>query len=70
MSPSPSMSPQTKGSSGSSSPSSQMPSPSASGPSLAGSKTPLEQSSQGVTVSGDYDTNTLAIVGGTLRYDF
>lgn len=31
---------------------------------------PLQQTSQGVTVTGDYDTNMLAIVGGTLRYDF
>jgi long-chain fatty acid transport protein len=31
---------------------------------------PVTQSSQGVTVSGDYDTNMLAIVGGTFRYDF
>jgi len=31
---------------------------------------PLEQTAQRVTVSGDYDTNFLAIVGGTFRYDF
>jgi long-chain fatty acid transport protein len=31
---------------------------------------PVEQSAQGVTVRGDYDTNMFAIVGGTLRYDF
>jgi long-chain fatty acid transport protein len=31
---------------------------------------PLVQTSQGVTVRGDYDTNMFAIVGGTLRYDF
>ncbi len=31
---------------------------------------PISQTSQGVTVSGDYDTNMLAIVGATLRYDF
>jgi long-chain fatty acid transport protein len=30
----------------------------------------LEQTAQGVTVRGDYDTNMLAILGGTLRYDF
>lgn len=30
----------------------------------------LEQTAQGVTVRGDYDTNMLAIFGGTLRYDF
>ncbi|MEA3278030.1 MAG: outer membrane protein transport protein [Pseudomonadota bacterium] len=31
---------------------------------------PLEQSAQGVTVRGDYDTNMLAILGGTFRYEF
>ena len=31
---------------------------------------PLEQTAQRVTVSGDYDTNFIAILGGTLRYDF
>ena len=31
---------------------------------------PLEQTAQRVTVSGDYDTNFLAIVGATFRYDF
>lgn len=31
---------------------------------------PLEQTAQRVTVRGDYDTNMLAILGGTLRYDF
>jgi long-chain fatty acid transport protein len=30
----------------------------------------LEQTAQRVTVRGDYDTNFLAVVGGTLRYDF
>ena len=30
----------------------------------------LEQTAQRVTISGDYDTNFLAVVGGTLRYDF
>ena len=30
----------------------------------------LEQTAQRVTVRGDYDTNMLAILGGTLRYDF
>jgi hypothetical protein len=30
----------------------------------------LEQTAQRVTVRGDYDTNFLAIVGGTFRYDF
>jgi long-chain fatty acid transport protein len=30
----------------------------------------LEQTAQRVTVRGDYDTNFLAIVGGTLRYEF
>jgi long-chain fatty acid transport protein len=30
---------------------------------------PLEQTAQRVTVRGDYDTNVLAIVGGTLRYE-
>jgi long-chain fatty acid transport protein len=30
----------------------------------------LEQTAQRVTVSGDYDTNFLAVVGGTLRYEF
>lgn len=29
----------------------------------------LEQTAQGVTVGGDYDSNLLAIVGATLRYD-
>jgi long-subunit fatty acid transport protein len=31
---------------------------------------PLEQTAQRVTVRGDYDTNFLAILGGTFRYDF
>jgi long-chain fatty acid transport protein len=31
---------------------------------------PLEQTAQRVTVRGDYDTNFLAVVGGTLRYEF
>jgi long-chain fatty acid transport protein len=31
---------------------------------------PLEQTAQRVTVRGDYDTNFLAILGGTLRYEF
>jgi long-chain fatty acid transport protein len=31
---------------------------------------PLEQTAQRVTVRGDYDTNFLAVVGGTFRYDF
>jgi long-subunit fatty acid transport protein len=31
---------------------------------------PLEQTAQRVTVSGDYDTNFLAVVGGTFRYEF
>ena len=31
---------------------------------------PLVQTAQRVTVSGDYDANFLAIVGGTFRYDF
>lgn len=31
---------------------------------------PLEQTAQRVTVRGDYDTNFVAIVGGTLRYEF
>jgi long-chain fatty acid transport protein len=31
---------------------------------------PLEQTAQGVTVRGDYDTNMLAILGGTFRYSF
>jgi hypothetical protein len=31
---------------------------------------PLEQSLRGVTVRGDYDTNILAILGGTFRYSF
>jgi long-chain fatty acid transport protein len=30
----------------------------------------LTQTAQRVTVSGDYDTNFLAILGGTLRYEF
>ena len=30
----------------------------------------LEQTAQRVTVRGDYDTKFLAVVGGTLRYDF
>jgi len=30
----------------------------------------LEQTAQRVTVRGDYDTNFLAIVGGTFRYEF
>ena len=30
----------------------------------------LEQTAQRVTVRGDYDTNFLAVVGGTLRYEF
>jgi long-chain fatty acid transport protein len=30
----------------------------------------LEQAAQRVTVRGDYDTNFLAVVGGTLRYEF
>jgi len=30
----------------------------------------LEQTAQRVTVRGDYDTNMLAILGGTLRYEF
>jgi long-chain fatty acid transport protein len=30
----------------------------------------LEQTAQRVTVRGDYNTNFLAVVGGTLRYDF
>jgi long-chain fatty acid transport protein len=30
----------------------------------------LEQTAQRVTVRGDYDTNFIAVVGGTLRYDF
>jgi long-chain fatty acid transport protein len=30
----------------------------------------LEQTAQRVTVSGDYDTNFLAVVGGTFRYEF
>ena len=30
----------------------------------------LEQTAQRVTVRGDYDTNFLAVVGGTFRYDF
>jgi long-chain fatty acid transport protein len=30
----------------------------------------LEQTAQRVTVRGDYDANFLAVVGGTLRYDF
>jgi long-chain fatty acid transport protein len=30
----------------------------------------LEQTAQRVTVRGDYDTNLLAILGGTLRWDF
>jgi hypothetical protein len=30
----------------------------------------LEQTAQRVTVRGDYDTNMLAILGGTVRYDF
>jgi hypothetical protein len=31
---------------------------------------PLEQTAQGVTVRGNYDTNMLAILGGTFRYSF
>jgi len=31
---------------------------------------PLEQTAQRVTVRGDYDNNFLAILGGTLRYNF
>jgi len=31
---------------------------------------PLEQTAQRVTVRGDYDTNFLAILGSTLRYEF
>ena len=31
---------------------------------------PISQTNQGVTVTGDYDTNMFAIVGATLRYDF
>jgi long-chain fatty acid transport protein len=31
---------------------------------------PLEQTAQRVTVRGDYDTNFLAVVGGTFRYNF
>lgn len=31
---------------------------------------PLEQTAQRVTVGGDYDTNFVAIIGGTLRYEF
>ena len=31
---------------------------------------PLQQTAQRVTVRGNYDTNFLAIVGGTFRYDF
>ena len=30
----------------------------------------MEQTAQRGTVSGDYDTNFLAIVGGTFRYEF
>jgi hypothetical protein len=30
----------------------------------------LEQTAQRVTVRGDYDTNVLAVVGRTFRYDF
>jgi long-chain fatty acid transport protein len=30
----------------------------------------LEQTAQRITVRGDYDTNFLAILGGTVRYDF
>jgi long-chain fatty acid transport protein len=30
----------------------------------------LEQSAQRVTVQGDFDTNMLAILGGSLRYEF
>jgi long-chain fatty acid transport protein len=30
----------------------------------------LEQTAQRVTVRGDYDTNFLAVVGGTMRYEF
>jgi len=30
----------------------------------------LEQTAQRVTVRGDYDTNFVAVVGGTLRYEF
>jgi long-chain fatty acid transport protein len=30
----------------------------------------LEQTGQGVTVRGDYDTNMFAILGGSFRYDF
>ena len=31
---------------------------------------PVEQTAQRVTVRGDYDTNFVAILGGTLRYRF
>jgi hypothetical protein len=29
-----------------------------------------DQSSQGVRVVGDFDSNWIAVLGGTLRYDF
>ncbi len=32
--------------------------------------TPVDQTSQGVRVVGDYDTNSMLFVGGTLRYTF
>jgi hypothetical protein len=31
---------------------------------------PIDQTSQGVRVTGDYSSNKFAIAGATLRYDF